>query len=320
MENYHLNIDLKDIFYVNHLGEKCIEVWKDVPDYEGLYQVSDLGRVKSLAMLKNSSQNKEKTFLTNSKILKQSFKDKKYLRIRLGRRLNAKNFCTHKLVALAFLNYVSNSKKICIDHINNISTDNRLINLQIISTRENSTKDRKNKTGFNCVSYNKNKYHLSIYYLVRKVFLGSFLNVNSANKRYNEVITLINQGKDISCSIKKKTNINGFKGIKKEKSKFQARINHNGKFYSLGNYDTPEQAGEVYNKASELSKQNKSFEHLIKKYENQTKLKGIHKSGNKFRARVYSNGKNIDLGTYETIEEAKKCYDIYIENKKANLN
>lgn len=318
MENYYLNLDLQDIIYVNSLGEKCVEKWKDIPDFEGLYQVSDLGRVKSLPMLKNSSRNRDKTFLTNEKILKQSFKDKKYLRIRLGRRLNAKNYCTHKLVALAFLNYVSNSKKICIDHINNISTDNRLINLQIISIRENSTKDKKSKSGFNCIYYNKNKYHLAINYLGRKVFLGSFLNVDSANKIYNEAINLINQGKDISYLIKKKTNVNGFKGVKKDGRKFQARINYKGKFYSLGNYDTPQEAGEIYNKALELSKQNKSFEHLIKKHESQTKLKGIHKSGNKFRVRVYLNGKNIDLGTYENIEEAKKRYDEYIENKKAN--
>jgi hypothetical protein len=316
MENYHLNLDLQDIFYVNHLGEKCVEVWKDVPNYEGLYQVSDLGRVKSLPMLKNSSRNTQKTFLTNEKILKQSFKDKKYLRLNLGRKINAKPFCVHKLVAMAFLNYFSNPKKICVDHINNISTDNRLINLQIISIRENSTKDRKNKSGFKCVYYKKNKYVLSIQYLGRKVFLGSFSNANEANEKYNEVISLINQDKDISHLIKSKSNINGFKGVKKELNKFQARIYYKSKFYSLGNYDTPEEAGKVYEQALKLCRENKSFEHLIKRYQSKTKSKGVSISGNKFRVRFFCNGKHIDLGTYNTLEEATKRYEQYVKTVK----
>lgn len=318
MENYYLNLDLQDIIYVNSLGEKCVEKWKDIPDYEGLYQVSDLGRVKSLPMLKNSSKNKDKTFLTNERILKQYFKNTRYLRIGLGIRTNSKSFCVHKLIAMAFLNYTSNKEKMCVDHINNISTDNRLINLQIISIRENSTKDRKNKSGFTGIKETNGKFQASIQLNGKILNLGVYDSNKLASEKYNEALDLINKNKDISHLIKERFNTNGFVGVSKNLKRFQARINYKGKFYSLGNYDTPEEAGEVYNKALELSKKNKSFEHLIKKYESQTKLKGIHKSGNKFRVRVYSNGKNIDLGTYETIEEAKKYYDEYIENKKAN--
>jgi hypothetical protein len=318
MENYYLNLDLQDIIYVNSLGENCVEKWKDIPNYERLYQVSDLGRVKSLPMLKNSSKNKGKTFLTNEKILKQHFKDTKYLRIGLGRKLNAKSFCVHKLVAMAFLNHTSNRDKMCVDHINNVSKDNRLINLQIISIRENTIKDSVNKTGFTGVKETNDKFQSNIQLNGKIINLGLYYSVKLASEKYNEALCLIKQKKDISHLIKEGFNINGFVGVCKNLNRFQARINHKGKFYSLGNYDTPKEAGEVYSKALELSKQNKSFEYLIKKHESQTKSKGIYKSGNKFRVRVYSNGKNIDLGTYETIEEAKKYYNEYVENKKAN--
>jgi hypothetical protein len=48
MEKYHLDFNLQPIVYQNELGLDCLEQWKNIPDYEGLYQVSDLGRVKSL--------------------------------------------------------------------------------------------------------------------------------------------------------------------------------------------------------------------------------------------------------------------------------
>ena len=317
MENYYLNLDLQDIIYVNSLGEKCVEKWKDVPNYEGFYQVSDLGRVKSLPMLKNSSRNTQKTFLTNEKILKKSL-SKNYLTVALYSDGKAKSFLVHQLIAITFLKHNPNRKIICVDHINNIKTDNRLINLQLLSPRKNRIKDSSNKTGYTGVKKIKNRFQARISFNKKILNLGSFKNLQLANKKYKEALDLIEKGKDISHLIKPQSNINGFKGVKKNLNKFQARINHKGKFYNLGNFDTQEEAGEVYNKALELSKQNKSFEHLIKKYENKTKLKGISISGNKFRVRVYSNGKNIDLGTYETIEEAKKCYDEYITNKKAN--
>ena len=45
---HYKNLDLQDIVYKNDEGVECIEQWKDIPDYVGMYKVSDLGRVKSL--------------------------------------------------------------------------------------------------------------------------------------------------------------------------------------------------------------------------------------------------------------------------------
>lgn len=45
---YYKNLDLTDIVYTNEFGMKCTEIWKDIPDYEGYYQASNLGRLKGL--------------------------------------------------------------------------------------------------------------------------------------------------------------------------------------------------------------------------------------------------------------------------------
>ena len=315
MEHYK-NLSLEDIIYTDDNGVTCVEQWKDILDYEGLYQASDLGRIKAMPKDKNHSSGK-RTFLSKEKILKQSNRNE-YLGVGLYLELNIKSLLVHHLIASTFLNHIPNAKLINIDHKNNIQHDNRLINLQLITPRENSTKDSYNKTGYNGVNERDGKFQALIQFNGRIVNLGYFDSPQLASEKYQEAVSLIKQSKDISHLIRERFNENGFTGVCKNKNRFQARINHKGKFYSLGNYDTQEEAGEVYLKVLELSKQLKKFDHLIKRYESQTKSKGISVSGNKFRVRVYSNGKNIGLGTYDTLEEANNCYNEFIKNKKAN--
>jgi len=267
MENYHLNLDLQDIVYVNHLGKKCVEVWKDVPNYEGLYQVSDLGRVKSLNMLKNSSINTQKKILTNKKILKKNIINN-YFSVSLSYNGKSKSFYVHQLIAITFLAHIPDRKKICVDHINNIKKDNRLTNLQLLSPRKNIIKDSSNKTSYTGITKYKNRFQTLIYFNKKNVSLGSFKDIKSANKKYQEALYLIEKGENISHLIKSQSNINNFKGVHKNKNKFHARIFYKGKNYNLGNYDTPEEASEVYKLAFSLKKENKSIEHLIKKRKN----------------------------------------------------
>lgn len=114
------------------------EIWKDIPNYEGLYQVSNLGSVKSLAKIKLN--NGKHPFTTQDKILKPSVIRYNYLSIGLVKNNSKKCFKIHQLVAMAFLNHTPCGYKKVVDHINDNPSDNRVENLQIITQRENTYK------------------------------------------------------------------------------------------------------------------------------------------------------------------------------------
>lgn len=76
------------------------EQWKDIEGYEGLYQISNLGRVKSL---KRWRGNNGSGYYTKEKILKNSKKDNDYLMVGLSKNGKSNKFYVHRLVAIAFI-------------------------------------------------------------------------------------------------------------------------------------------------------------------------------------------------------------------------
>lgn len=163
------------------------EIWKDIPGYEGLYQVSNLGNVKSLEriVLKNGKY----PFLSKGKILKNNNIGKGYLVVFLSKNGNVKMFQIHQLVAIAFLNHIPNGHKIVVDHINNIRSDNRLENLQTITNRENLSKDKKGGTSkYVGVSWNKamKKWKSQIRINGNRKHLGYFENELDAHNAYQK--------------------------------------------------------------------------------------------------------------------------------------
>lgn len=105
----------------NYIGE----VWKDIADYEGLYQVSNFGRVRSLKYRKTEKIQIMKSFNRNS-----------YLAVCLAKDSRTKFYNIHRLVAAAFLPNPNNLP--CVNHKNEIKTDNRVENLEWCSYSYNN--------------------------------------------------------------------------------------------------------------------------------------------------------------------------------------
>ena len=111
------------------------EIWKDVPGYEGLYQVSSLGNVKSCSRIrKGGRHNCVRTY--KEKQLKTTKSPYGYIYVQLYGENHTKKYFTHRLVALAFIPNLEN--KPSVNHINGIKHDNRVENLEWVTHSENT--------------------------------------------------------------------------------------------------------------------------------------------------------------------------------------
>lgn len=110
------------------------EVWKPVVGYEGLYEVSSEGRVKSLARVVKGGRGM-RNIIVDSKILKQSGKEGGYRLVSLSKGGIAKSKYVHRLVAEAFLENPLNNPQV--NHINENKADNLVSNLEWVTPSEN---------------------------------------------------------------------------------------------------------------------------------------------------------------------------------------
>lgn len=169
------------------------EVWKDVINYEGIYQVSNLGRVKSLSRIVLRAN--KYPFFTREIILSQTINTRGYNRVVLSFKSVKKTMMVHVLVAEAFLNHNrNNSENIIVDHKNNIKTDNNLINLQLISQRKNTSKDKKNTSSkYTGVCFRKSRgYWQSAIRINGKIkHLGYFKDELKASEAYQNALKQI---------------------------------------------------------------------------------------------------------------------------------
>lgn len=154
-----------------------MEIWKDVIGYEGLYQVSNLGNIKSL----NYNHTKKEKLLTLSK------GSTGYYMVNLYKNKKRKLFCIHQLVAITFLGHEPNKHHFIIDHINDKPLDNRVDNLQIVTQRFNTFKTQgKGTSKYKGVSWSKTskKWVARIYYNGKDNHLGCFDNEVEASIAY----------------------------------------------------------------------------------------------------------------------------------------
>ena len=183
--------NLKQILNINNVQEN----WKDLPGYEGYYQVSDQGRVRSVD--REVVDKNGRILSLSGGILQCPVAKNGYISTVLYRDGKFKGYKIHQLVAITFLNHTPDGNNLVVDHKNTNKLDNRLSNLQIITQRENCTKD-KNKTkttskyiGVDLYSGN-NKWRAQIRINGKKKYLGCFLTEIEAHESYQEELKKIN--------------------------------------------------------------------------------------------------------------------------------
>lgn len=110
-----------------------METWKDIPGYEGSYQVSNSGRVRSFPIQFIGYRGGIHT--THGKIKKPTdSQDRRYCRVFLSKVSKVKTFSVHRLVAMAFIGDPSGKH---VHHIDNNGHNNHLENLAIVTAGEN---------------------------------------------------------------------------------------------------------------------------------------------------------------------------------------
>ena len=170
------------------------EIWKDIPEYEGLYQVSNLGRVKSLPKewtIGNTAIRRH-----SGMILKAGSKKGGYLMVNLCKNSKCKQFWIHQLVAVIFLNHTPCGLKLVVDHINDNPSDNRVENLQIVTHRYNICKTQgkyssQYKGVYVCLYKGRKKWRAQIRISGKLTHLGTFTDEYEAHLAYQNALKQI---------------------------------------------------------------------------------------------------------------------------------
>ena len=279
------------------------EEFRPVPGYEGYYEVSNFGNVKSLG---NDMTRKEK-------ILRQSLNKNGYYLVGLCNDGKQKKFSTHVLIAMAFLNHKPDGYKIVVDHIDNNPLNNHLSNLQLISQRENASKGKKNGTSQYpgvCWKKDMNKWKAQITINGEYKYLGLFTSEEEAHGVYQKALKIYHDGGDLSF-MEPKEYSSKYKGVSWHKvtNKWISRITINGKRKFFGYFTTEEEAHEAYQNALKIYHDGGDLSFMETRIPT-SKYKGVswNKNRNKWRSQIEINGKKKHLGYFTSEEEAYEAY------------
>ena len=146
------------------------EIFKDIKDYEGLYQVSNLGRVKSLSRIVRVGNN---YYLKPEKMLKEHINCDGYKSVVLYKNNNKKRILLHQLVALTFI--PNNNNFPIVNHKDFNKGNNKVENLEWCSPKYNV----RYSNGIKIKQLNKNRELIKIWCCLSEA--SQKLNINVGN-------------------------------------------------------------------------------------------------------------------------------------------
>ncbi|HHX59653.1 MAG TPA: hypothetical protein GX707_02770 [Epulopiscium sp.] len=228
------------------------EIWKDIPNYEGYYQASNIGRVRSLDRWITYSNGQERFY--KGGIIKGNLNEDGYRRTTLKKNNIGRFLKFSQLVAMAFLGHEPNGHNLVVDHINGDRSDDRVGNLRIVTNRANiTTCFRSDEDSFSSeyagVNWNKNasKWLAQIYHNGVSTFLGFYDTELEASNAYQSALSKIKDG-SFNTDDYKPDFASKHKGVSfhKATNKWQAYITINGKNKYIGLFKTEFEAHKAY--------------------------------------------------------------------------
>lgn len=210
------------------------EIWRPIRNYESIYHISSLGRIKRL-----NNKHGEEQILTPCKNNRGG-----YYVVNLCMDGTQKTRTIHQLVAESFLGHIPCGLKLVINHKNFIKTDNRVSNLEIVSNRENTNfkhiSTSSEYTGVCFINLYK-KWRASIVIEGKLYGLGMFDVETEAKEKYDSVLNNWNNLK-IKPIIRKTSSKHKGVSFNKRTKKWVCYILVNGKRTSLGYHLTETEA------------------------------------------------------------------------------
>ena len=173
------------------------EVWKDIPGYEGYYQASNSGKIRSVDRYVNRTNKFGTTHIKkiNGRELSQSFAGKGYMKVTLSKNAVNTTSYVHHLIYKTFFNQTPNGLQI--DHIDENKQNNNIENLRVITSRENVSKGflkfKKTSKYTGVIWFARtNKWRASIRIKGKRIHLGYFDSEHDAHLAYKNKLNLLN--------------------------------------------------------------------------------------------------------------------------------
>ncbi len=166
------------------------ECWKDISGYEGKYQISNKGRIKSILFTNNQITKKQ------DKIMKPQLRNK-YLIINLSKDSKRKQYSIHRLVAQEFIKNPNNYN--VVNHLDYNTLNNNADNLEWCTQKQNvkhSVCHMKGKAHMRMpkelygITYREkyNNYELAI----KQKYYGKYKTLEEAKKKRDEILNELN--------------------------------------------------------------------------------------------------------------------------------
>lgn len=186
------------------MTNSLIEIWKDIPNYEGLYQASNLGRIRSLdhKVMKKSLSGELIVHQYKGKILKGWVQNTGYLTVSLSN----KKYSVHRLIATTFLE--QEKGKNIVNHIDGNKLNNNVSNLEWCDYKHNF--DEAIRLNLMNIKYNSYKNRIRAkkinQYDLKRNFIRSYLcSIDAEKELKNKGIKINARNIRDVCNGKRKT-------------------------------------------------------------------------------------------------------------------